>query len=71
VPPLRRGLARFLRIYVAFFLCISALVLVAFAIGVLPSGGLGAVAEGLGFLGAAALLVNLAVRVVRPMRRQS
>jgi hypothetical protein len=71
VPPLRRGLARFLRIYVAFFLCISALVLVAFAIGVLPSGGLGAVAEGLGFLAAAAALVYLAVRVIRPMRRQS
>jgi membrane protein implicated in regulation of membrane protease activity len=71
VQPLRRGLARFLRIYAAFFLCISALVLAAFAIGTLPSGGAGGVAEGLGFLATAVVLVYLAVRVIRPMRRQN
>jgi hypothetical protein len=59
---------RFLRIYLAFFLAISALVLVTFAIGVLPSGGLGSVAEGIAFLLAAAALVYLMVRIVRPLR---
>jgi hypothetical protein len=71
VSPLRGGLVRFLRIYFAFFLCITALVLVAFAIGVLPSGGLRGIAEGLGFLIAAAGLVYLAVRVFRPLRRKN
>jgi hypothetical protein len=59
---------RFLRIYLVFFLCISALVLVTFAIGTLPSGGVGGVAEGVGFLIAAAALVYLAVRVTRALR---
>jgi hypothetical protein len=62
--------SRFLRIYFAFFLAISALVLVTFAIGVLPSGGLGGVAEGIGFLAAAAGLVYLSVLVTRPLRRK-
>ena len=62
---------RFLRIYLAFFLSISALVLVTFAIGVLPSGGVGGVAEGLAFLLAAAALVYLVIRIVRPLRRSN
>jgi hypothetical protein len=36
---------------------------------VLPSGGLGSVAEGIAFLLAAAGLVYLMVRIVRPLRR--
>ncbi len=67
----RGGIGRFLRIYFAFFLGITALVLVAFAIGVLPSGGLRGVAEGVGFLIAAAALAYLAVRVIRPPRRKN
>ncbi|HEY2604323.1 MAG TPA: hypothetical protein VGI67_22380 [Thermoleophilaceae bacterium] len=66
----RQGVTRFVRIYCAFFLCISALVLVAFGIGVAPSGGLGSVLEGVAFVLGAALLVFLAVRVVRPLRRR-
>lgn len=63
-------MTRFLRIYFAFFLSISALVLVTFAIGTLPSGGVGRVAEGIGFLVVAALLAYGAVRVIKPLRRK-
>jgi hypothetical protein len=62
--------ARFLRIYFAFFLSISALVLATFAIGTIPSGGADRVAEGIGFLIGAALLGYGAIRVTRPMRRK-
>lgn len=69
MDPVRRNLQRFLRIYFAFFLSISALVLVAFGIGVAPSGGLGGAAEGAGFILAAVALGYLAIRVVRPLRK--
>jgi hypothetical protein len=69
VESVRRNLVRFLRIYFAFFLGISALVLVAFGIGVTPSGGLGGVAEGVAFLLAAAGCAYLAVRVVHSQRK--
>ncbi|HEY7632312.1 MAG TPA: hypothetical protein VH817_16515 [Thermoleophilaceae bacterium] len=69
MEPVRRNFARFLRIYAGFFLGISALVLVAFGIGVLPSGGVGAVVEGLAFLLAAVGCGYLAVRVVQSQRK--
>jgi hypothetical protein len=69
VAPLRRSLSRFLRIYFAFFLGISALVLVTFAFGVAPSGGVGGVLEAPAFLVAAAALAYAAVRILRPLRR--
>jgi hypothetical protein len=66
---LRDNFGRFVRVYFAFFLGISALVFITFAIGVAPSGGFGAVAEGIGFLALAIALAYGAFRIVRPLRR--
>ena len=62
---------RFLRIYLAFFLSTSALVLITFAIGTIPSGGADRVAEGIGFIAVAAALIYCAVIVTRPLRRKN
>jgi membrane protein implicated in regulation of membrane protease activity len=70
VQRLRDNFGRFVRVYFAFFLGISALVFVTFAIGVAPSGGLGGVAEAVGFVVLALALAYGAYRLVKPLRRR-
>jgi hypothetical protein len=69
VGRLRDNFGRFVRVYFAFFLGISALVLLTFAAGVAPSGGFGGVAEAVGFVAVAVALAYGAFRIVKPLRR--
>jgi hypothetical protein len=69
VQRLRDNFGRFVRVYFAFFLGISALVLLTFAIGVAPSGGLGGVTEAAAFVIAAVALAYGAFRIVKSLRR--
>jgi hypothetical protein len=69
VDRLRQNFGRFVRVYFAFFLGISALVLVAFGIGVAPSGGVGGWLEGAAFILVAIALAYLAFRITRSLRR--